>query len=480
LPPCNPLALIFLTGVLALAQSEHEPDGRPRTINQGTVNQGDEHFAAPALTPAPTPFPPIIITRTQRPNYPTPTPAQTPVYRPTSVPTPIYIPRVSPTPPPNSMTAADLLSERVLPEPIYNGKILPMNVLRARINEARSFMQSRPLLTASVTLSLPNVPGNIVPPNSIPAAIPTITTDVVRIAALDTLTSKIHYTLLSKAAFLSRGQQFFATTSEGRNVRIQVLRANGVNTAVSVIDDQNNSLLPMIVQYPVERNGSFYETAYYSSAHPGTISAEIAYVGKMYLRNTIDAARANLQKKGVFVTPQVADIAERLCAVEHVDHLRFNTEYNLALFNEIFTLFALNEGNTYRYAVSTAGAGGLVQMIPSTYSMVRNRHFNAGLMPNFVDGMRNHVNAAEAMLLYMQDTWNDLSSNSDVLDAMSRGYATQAELMSAGYNSNPAKLPGYIRRGGAGWKFLIPKETQIYHRIYASLDKFVPMTPRVK
>jgi hypothetical protein len=63
---------------------------------------------------------------------------------------------------------------------------------------------------------------------------------------------------------------------------------------------------------------------------------------------------------------------------------------------------------------------------------------------------------------------------------MSQGYATQAELMSAGYNSNPARLPGYIRRGGANWKYLIPKETQIYHRIYASLDKFVPMTPRAK
>lgn len=365
-------------------------------------------------------------------------------------------------PTPNIISADDYLSERVLPEPIYNGKILPVNALRAKINEAKSFMQSRPLLTASVE------------------GVSKITTDVVRIAALDTATFKVHYAMLSKAAFLSRGQQFFSTTTEGKGVRIQILRANGVNTAVSVIDDQNKSLLPMIVQYPVERNGSFYETAYYSSAHPGTISAEMAYIGKMYIRNIIDAARANLRQKGVFISPQVADIAERLCTVEHVDHFRFNNEFQLALYNEIFTLFALNEGNTYRYAVSTAGAGGLVQMIPATYAMVRNRHFNVGLMPNFVDGMRNHPNAAQAMLLYMQDTWSDLSSSPAVIDAMAQGYATQAELMSAGYNSNPARLPGYIKRGGASWKFLIPRETQIYHRIYASLDKFVPMTPRAK
>jgi hypothetical protein len=444
------LALIFLTGISVSAQSS------------------DSLMKA---TPSPTPFPTVVITKTQRPLYPTPTPA--PVYRPTPIPAPIpapiptmpnstsiAVPRVLPTP--GVLTAAEYLSERVLPPPTYNGKILLMNALRMKINEARSYMMSRPLQIASVE------------------NMATATTDIVRIAALDTTTSRIHYILTSKTAFLARDTQFFASTSEGKNVTIRVVRVNGVNTAVTITDERGQSLLPMIVQYPVERNGVFYEMAYYSSAHPGTISAEIAYYGKMYLRNVIDTARGNLRQKGVFISPQVADIAERLCAVEHVDHLRFNTEYQLGLFNEIFTLFALNEGNTYRYAVSSAGAGGLVQMIPATYSMVRNRHFNVGLIPNFVDGMRNHVNAAEAMLLYMQDTWNDLSSNAEVLDAMSQGIATQPELMSAGYNSNPARLPGYIKRGGAGWKYLIPKETQIYHRIYASLDQYVPMTPRVK
>jgi len=438
------LALIFLTSIFAPGQSpDYAPDGRPRTVTAVEGIEGNPEILTEP-TPTPTPFPPVVIT-----------PA--PAYRPVPTPTP----RVQPTPyivPAGS----DPFAERVLPPPSYNGKILQLNVLRARMNEARSFMQSRPLQIASVESTA------------------TMSTDVVRIAALDTATSRIHYIMLGKTAFLSRDLQFFATTTEGKNVTVRILRANGVNTAVMVTDEKNQSLLPMIVQYPVERGGVFYEMAYYSSAHPGTVSAEIAYYGKMYLRNIIDTARQKLQQKGVFISPQVADIAERLCAVEHVDHYRFNTEYQLGLFNEIFTLFALNEGNTYRYAVSSAGAGGLVQMIPSTYTMVRNRHFNVGLIPNFVDGMRNHPNAAQAMLLYMQDTWNDLSSNQYVLDAMSEGYATQAELMSAGYNSNPARLPGYIKRGGANWKVLIPGETQIYHRIYASLDRFVPMTPRAK
>jgi len=76
------------------------------------------------------------------------------------------------------------------------------------------------------------------------------------------------------------------------------------------------------------------------------------------------------------------------------------------------------------------------------------------LIPDFVTAMRNHGNALQAMLLYMQDTWNELYANEDVKYALNAKLATTSELLAAGYNSNAAKLPGYIRRGNAGWKTL--------------------------
>ena len=173
-------------------------------------------------------------------------------------------------------------------------------------------------------------------------------------------------------------------------------------------------------------------------------------------------------------------MAERLSIVEHVDHLRFRTESHPVIFNDIFALYALNEGQTYRYSVSSAGAGGMVQMIPSTYRMVRSRYYNVNLMPDFVEGMRNHINASTAMLLYMQMTWDDLIASNTIYDAIENGVATPAELMSAGYNSNPARLAGYIKRGGSNWRNLIPRETQIYLQINASMDKYVPVSPRSK
>ena len=100
------------------------------------------------------------------------------------------------------------------------------------------------------------------------------------------------------------------------------------------------------------------------------------------------------------------------------------------------------------------------------------------MIPDFVTAMRNHGNALQAMLLYMQDTWNELAANEDVKFALSTKIATPSELLAAGYNSNAAKLPGYIRRGGEDWKILIPRETQMYLQIYKSFESLVPMRMR--
>jgi hypothetical protein len=119
----------------------------------------------------------------------------------------------------------------------------------------------------------------------------------------------------------------------------------------------------------------------------------------------------------------------------------------------------------------------MVQMIPWAYNLERQRHPGVGLTPDFVVGMRNHVNALQAMLLYMQDTWNDLAASEDVQYALSAKQATQTELLAAGYNSNAARLPLYIRRGGAAWRTLIPRETQVYLQIYKTLEAIVPQKP---
>jgi hypothetical protein len=325
---------------------------------------------------------------------------------------------------------------------------LSPNRIRSRINEAERLMKVRPVPTALMSPSL----------------------DYVTVAALLPQTSQIHLIRIAKQTFLARGSEVSATTSLSLPVSVRIVRANGVNTAVTIFDDKNRSLVPLAVEFPIEHKGVFREMAYYTSAHPALLSLELMKSGQTYVNSMVDLAAKRLRERGANIAPHIIEVAKRLCIVEHTDHDRFRNEDRIALFEEIYTLYALNELDTYRYSVSSAGAGGMVQMIPWTYALMRQRHPGVGLNPDFVAGMRNHGNALEAMLLYMQDTWNDLSANEDVQSALSARQATPTELLAAGYNSNAAKLPGYIRRAGAGWRTLIPRETQMYLQIYQSLD----------
>ena len=327
---------------------------------------------------------------------------------------------------------------------------LSPNRLRIRISEAQRLMKARPVPTA-MTPSL----------------------EFVTIAALLPETSQIHLIRVSKQTFLTKGSELSAVSTMGLPVQLRVVRANGVNTAVTIFDDKNRSLLPLIVEFPIERRGVFREMAYYTSAHPALLSADLMKSGQTYVNSMVDLAAKRLRERGTPINPNLIEVAKHLCVVEHVDHDRFRNENRIALFEEIYTLYALNELDTYRYSVSSAGAGGMVQMIPWTYNLMRQRHPGVGLNPDFVLGMRNHGNALEAMLLYMQDTWNDLSANEDVQSAIAAKQATPTEIIAAGYNSNAAKIPGYIRRAGAGWRGLIPRETQMYLQIYQSLDSLM-------
>jgi hypothetical protein len=323
--------------------------------------------------------------------------------------------------------------------------------IRSRINEAERLMKVRPLPTAMTVPSL----------------------DYVTVAALLPETSQIHLIRIAKETFLTKGSELSSTSSLGLPVQVRIVRANGVNTAVTIFDEKNRSLLPLVVEFPIEHRGVFREMAYYTSAHPALLSTDLMKLGQTYVGSMVDLAAKRLRERGVSIAPNLIEVAKRLCIVEHVDHDRFRNENRIALFEEIYTLYALNELDTYRYSVSSAGAGGMVQMIPWTYALMRQRHPGVGLNPDFVAGMRNHGNALEAMLLYMRDTWNDLAANDDVQTALSSGQATTTELLAAGYNSNAAKLPGYIRRAGANWRTLIPRETQMYLQIYQSVDSLM-------
>jgi hypothetical protein len=451
-------ALTFAPSPAVRAQSE--PPAQTVYTRPRTVSTAQQPSSAPVAAPTASPLPgqatapgqgttttPANSGAQPRPGATATPQAQAPAtQRPTSAPPPTGVPVLAPA----TQTPAPYV-------PLQPAQPLSVSKFRARVAEAQRLLKSRLSLTA-MTPSL----------------------SFVTVAALDQETSKIHQLTVSKQTFLTRGAEVVLTSSEGANLRLQIVRPNYVNTAVVVSDLQGRQLTPLVVAYPIEKFGSFREMAYYTSAHPALVTPELVRSGHAYVRTMLDLAARRLKEKGKNISPELVDIAERLCVVEHVDHGRFRAEDRGRLYDEVFALFALNELDTYRYSVSSAGAGGMVQMIPATYQMVRRMHPGVGLNPDFVAGMRNHGNALEAMLLYMQDTWNGLALSQEVLDSMAGNNATQPELVAAGYNSNPARLPLYIRRGGEGWRTLIPRETQMYLQIYKSVEGLVKFKERGK
>src|SRR5258707_4489183 len=242
---------------------------------------------------------------------------------------------------------------------------LPSTDISSRISEARRLLSSRQTSGTS--------------------------RDLVNVAAFDTATSQISIFSLPKNEFLVKDADLSANTQSGSAVRVHVVRANGVNTAVTVADvSTGRQLIPLLVQFPIVKAGAVSEIAYYTSAHPALVSPGVTEAGKTYVRRMLDAAAARLAEDGVPVSPDIVDIAEHLCIVEHTDHKRFMNEDHTVLFPEILSLYALNEGNTFRYSVSTAAAGGMIQMIPQTYKPIRVQDSGVSLRADFVIGLLEH------------------------------------------------------------------------------------------
>jgi hypothetical protein len=175
----------------------------------------------------------------------------------------------APLPSPTPLISATPLPTRKLPvtmpEVSYsqasnlNYKGLPFSQIKAKIAEAKRAMLSRPINTA---IAEPT-PGS-------PAVGDALS--MVRIAYYDYKAKQIDYIVMSKEAFLTPHSPFTALSSNGKPVVEVTLRANGVNTPITISNDKGEAQLPLLIQYPVEKNGRFQETAYYMSTHPGIIT----------------------------------------------------------------------------------------------------------------------------------------------------------------------------------------------------------------
>ncbi|HEX8852161.1 MAG TPA: hypothetical protein VF754_01665, partial [Pyrinomonadaceae bacterium] len=106
-----------------------------------------------------------------------------------------------------------------------------------------------------------------------------MSTEFVTLAVEDAATSQIHLLKLAKDAFLNKDAEAVVESSLGEKFKLRAVRPNYVNTAVRVTDARGRELQPLLVQYPVEKNGTLKEVAYYASAHPALHSPALVQSG---------------------------------------------------------------------------------------------------------------------------------------------------------------------------------------------------------
>jgi hypothetical protein len=181
-------------------------------------------------------------------------------------------PRVAPTPTPIIVGGSEKMSGPSAvtnPQPIApvttsassSAHTLSFGQMKSKIAEAKRYMQARPLATASTEGTVP--------------------TDFVRVAFQDWKNNRVDYFVLNKDAFLSIESEKLVSSEMGRNLRVRTIRGNGVNTPIVIVDDSGETHLPLMVQYPVVRDGRFMETAYYMSTHPGLGTPEVINCGQI-------------------------------------------------------------------------------------------------------------------------------------------------------------------------------------------------------
>jgi hypothetical protein len=284
----------------------------------------------------------------------------------------------------------------------------------------------------------------------------TVPTKDLAVVVLDPATNKIYTT---KA--IQRGTTF-EFTDKKFNIETRVF--NGVNTHFKVHTPTNGVVIAL--KYLITKDGisepdvksKMHEAIYvpYSNALQ---SPELVEAGKQYLNSVIAQASQEVSHAPSHSQPgkklSEAISAEQIKAIiyaEHVSMWEYDNISKTDLMNKINTLFGANGPDTYKYSVSSAGAGGTAQFMPATYASLVQRRTELHLMPDFVEGMRNHVNAVKAMYGLLDDYGSTVKTLTKA--AYVPNYAF--DYAAAAYNGGPVKVARAANNYGHSWNALQP------------------------
>ncbi len=194
-----------------------------------------------------------------------------------------------------------------------------------------------------------------------------------------------------------------------------------------------------------------YDSAFYT---PQMLSAGSDYLSFL-IQDAYDELRAKGIKSRAYPDKLLADVVDpylvkSIAVIEHSDtySLTKQDDQDRAIGRFLIKL-ATNEEETFRASVSTAGAQGLVQFIPSTYALMVRTRPDLGLIKDFHAGMADHKNAVKAQVAYID---SDLAGMPLVKQLYLTDKAKAAEYLAASYNGGSTRVIRAYTAFGDDWQ----------------------------
>jgi hypothetical protein len=241
--------------------------------------------------------------------------------------------------------------------------------------------------------------------------------------------------------------------------QLYVRRENGLNSDISCVTPAGAKVLAL--KYPISNeNGRFGVSepvvqAVYTPYSGEIKTEEVIKHGIKVQSEFIDKAYSHLKERKIysraFEGKLVTDVIPKdICTVllmnEHIDPGEFKNESNAkALVERVLTIIGTNRDKSYCYSISSAGAHGLVQMIPSTYRRMESLYPSAGLASNFAVGMCDPVNSIMAQVLLCDSDWHSMRAHGEIPVGRVGPY------LAASYNGGVGRVISCLSHDEANW-----------------------------
>ncbi|MFH0927977.1 MAG: transglycosylase SLT domain-containing protein [bacterium] len=217
---------------------------------------------------------------------------------------------------------------------------------------------------------------------------------------------------------------------------------------------------PVLTKVTVKRK-VYYDVrdSFYVPYSKGLYVPEVLSAGSDYLSYLIQDAFDELAARqvesrtvpGKLIT-EVIDpyLIKAIAVIEHADSQVFAADNSEQSLGRFYVKLATNGEECFDSAVSTAGAAGLVQFIPSTYSQLVKSRPELGLIADFRAGMANHKNAIKAEVALLDDYLRLMPD--EIIDLYATNKEQAAAFLASSYNGGPSRVKWAYNYWNNAWE----------------------------